>query len=215
LNSPEGGKWDPGWDAEWTEFWAPNEQKYLFFSMKRKEYEKLKSQTMRLRVELVLTEYQETQPRQIVIQNGKFSDQDLGTCELGEKDSSRLDCHKPFHQPGLMASFQPSQSGCESPQDDNRALEDEVSHVWNASGSDDSFDPGLNPVVDYSLRFALKPGLLFKEGKLRLQLRTTHLCAGAKLLLAKPEEKRHVRVTLESNQVRLADLLPTDDFEFD
>jgi hypothetical protein len=215
LNSPDGAKWDPGWDSQWTEFWAPSEQKYLFFSMKGKDYEKLKSQTLRLYVELALTEYQETQRREIVLEGGKFSDKDLGTCNLNDKVASQVDCHKPFHQPGLMASFQPSQAKCESPEDDNWALQDEVSHVWNASQSDDSFDPGLNPVVAYSLRFLLKPAFFFKEGKSGVRSRAAHLCVGAKLLLGKPEEKRHVRVTIESDQLRLPDLLRPDDFDFE
>ena len=68
-------------------------------------------------------------------------------------------------------------------------------------------DAGLNPVNNYQITFGYRRPFYFSAEK--RQFKTVHLCPGAVIKLADPQEKRHVRITLDMDNVRLRDLVET------
>jgi len=212
-----GVAWDPGWQHEWgADFWGPSDEQQVSYSMPRREYDRLKGQDLRLRLELALTEYEESEPWDFVVREGEASDEMLGICRWSPKESASLECRKPFHYPALIAKYQPRQASCNS-QDAQDVMGDEVAHLWFSFSDTGSAGSGFNPITNYQLRFTLKPAAYFSNGKLKVKRRVAHLCDGAILHLAKPKQTTQVRVILNSEQLRLEDLLdrPSFDFDFD
>jgi hypothetical protein len=203
IETPAGHRLDRGWRAQGMALWPESGRQNAAYELKPNEYEALKSETVRLHVELALREYEQTKVREIVLTEGRFPVRDLGICQLTQSPSM-IACLRPFRQPGLAATFDPHQAKCEAEGDVEQIPEDRVSHVWYPPSSDDAIQPGLNPVLEYPL-FFVSPQSSVESGE-RWKRRIVHLCPGAEVKIAKPEEKRHVRVKLEMEGVRLEDL---------
>jgi len=182
------------------------------YDAKRKAYEKLKKENVRLHIELALTEYQAEETRDLVIKNGEFLDAKLGICSLNERLSWQIDCRRPFRTPGLMATFDPTTAKCAAGEDAEDLPEEAVSHAWFAPHNDDSPDAGLNPVDSYPISFGSRRPF-YPSGEKR-KFKAVRLCPGAVVKLAKPAVKRHMRVKLDLDNVRLQDLLETG-FDWD
>jgi hypothetical protein len=212
VETSSGAKWDPGWKAQWVQFWKEDSAKTVIYDAKRKAYEKLKKENVRLRIELALTEYLAEEKRDLVIKEGEFLDAKLGICSLNESSSWQIDCRRPFRTPGLMATFDPATGKCAADENAEDLPEEMVSHAWFAPHNDDSPDAGLNPVDSYPISFGSRRPV-YPTGEIR-KFKAVRLCPGAVVKLAKPEVKRQVRVKLDVDNVRLQDLLETG-FDWD
>lgn len=207
VETSGGVKWDPGWKSQWVQLWKEDDVKDISYDVKRKAYEKVKAENGQLHIELALTEYQAGEVRELVLKDGEFTEAQLGICSLNERVSSQIDCRRPFQTPSLMASFDPTTAKCEADGDTEEAAEDRVSHAWFRPHNDDSPDTGLNPVENY--RITLGSRRWFYSSGEKRQFKAVHLCSGAVVRLAKPREKRHVRVKLDVDNVRLQDFVET------
>ncbi len=212
VKTSSGARWDPGWKAQGVQFWKEDGAKTIIYDAKRKAYEKLKKENVRLHIELALTEYQAEETRDLVIKDGEFLDAKLGICSLNERFSWQIDCRRAFRTPGLMATFDPTRAKCAADEDAEDLPEETVSHAWFAPHNDDSPDAGLNPVESYAISFGSRRQF-YPTGEKR-KFKALRLCPGAVVKLAKPAVKRHVRVKLDLDDVRLQDLLETG-FDWD
>ncbi len=203
LSSDAAG-WNPGWKQNWIELWTGSWQRELWYEVKRRDFERLKTRVLPLRLEVALTEYQEQDAKELVLQEGKFPAGGLGTCQLVPDSLFQLECFRPFHEPGVIATFNPQEANCSADETETSLAEDEVSHAWLAPTGEDSFDPGVNPVAKYSISF--RPRLSEEEG-LGRKTYQVRLCPGAKLNFAKPHSLRTVRVKLDMTALRLLDLI--------
>jgi hypothetical protein len=201
-----GAKWDSGWKGQYQEIWPEDERKDVLFQINRKDYERMKTQPLRLHIELALTEFEEREARELVLPENKFADGQLGFCRLNERTPSQIDCRRPFQYPSLMASFDPGTAKCQAEENEDQIPEDKVTHVWFGPSSDDSFSSLLNPVLDYPISFGSRTWVPATNGAAGRKQKVTHLCPGAKVRLAKPEEKRRLRLKLAMDAVRLQDL---------
>src|SRR5882762_4034622 len=95
-----------------VELWPEDQWKSLSYEVGRKDYEKIKTKPLNLHIELALSEYQEGDARIILVPGGRFDDETLGICRVDPWQSSTIQCLKPFHAPGLMATFDPQQFPC-------------------------------------------------------------------------------------------------------
>ena len=212
VETSNGEKWDPGWKSQWAQFWKEDGVKTILYDARRKAYEKLKKEKIRLHMELALTEYQAEEPWDLVLKDGEFFDAKLGICSLNERLSWQIDCRRPFQTPGFMATFDPATAKCATDEDAENLPEETVSHAWFPPHGDDSPDAGLNPVDNYQISLGSMRPFYAPGGK--REFKAVHLCPGAVVKLAKPEMKRRVRVKLDLNNVRLQDLLETG-FDWD
>ena len=200
-------RWSHGWKYQHVELWPEDELKSLSYEVGRKEYEKLRTKPLNLHVELALSEYQEADVRILPVPAGKFSDETLGICRLDPWQSSSIQCLKPFHAPGLMATFDPQKSPCTGYEKAYSVQEDAVSHGWEYANHDSFPDADVTPIAEYSVWF--RPASLRTRPDAKSQQRTKSLvlCPGSEIRLARPELKRRVRIQLELPDVRLQDLV--------
>jgi hypothetical protein len=203
----DGASWNPGWKSTWTTIWPEDDRENFIYEVKRKDYEKFQNATGQLRVELALTEFHETDVRDLILKDGNFSEPALGICHLNPANPAAIQCLNPFRPPGLMATFNPAQAKCAYEGTDGQFPENRIAHAWLPPTKDDSSNPGINPVADYEVSFRSKVvWTTSSEDGSNRKLRVLRLCPEAPLRLARPEEKRHVRVQLEMNGVSLRDL---------
>jgi hypothetical protein len=196
--------WNPGWQGQAAEVWPEAEQTWLTFTVKRSDFESIKTQPLRLQLELALTEFQEADPRDLTLKDGGFPEERLGICHLDERNSSTIDCLRPFEAPGLMATFDPATANCEVPKDEKQLFQDRISHAWFAPHNNSS--AWLNPVDNYQIYFGSGEWAWPSDETTARIVKRVYLCPGAKVRLARPEEKKHFRVKLKMDGVRLEDL---------
>ncbi|HXR33158.1 MAG TPA: hypothetical protein VN830_05605 [Verrucomicrobiae bacterium] len=206
VQTADGLTFSSGWKPQWIPLWSEDDQKVVRYELKREEYKRTKSQHVALLLELALTEYKETEARDLVLGGAEFTDQRLGICHLSPTERSQIACRRPFGQPGLIASFDPAQSRCDAWDDENQLPEDKVTHYWSAPSDGDSPDPGLNPVDEYQISFGPRMWLGRSAEYTKTKPKVVHLCPGARVRLAKPEQVREVRTRMQFTDVRLEDL---------
>jgi hypothetical protein len=208
---PTGGpRWDPGWQTQRTELWPDYQQTYIAFTVKRKDFESIKAQPLRLQLELAFTDVQEADARDLILKDSEFPEERLGICHLDERNPSTINCLRPFEAPGLMATFDPATANCEVPKDEKQLFQDRISHAWFAPHNNSSSWP--NPVDNYQIYFGSGEWAWPSYETTPRIAKRVFLCPGAKVRLARPEEKKHFRVKLEMDGVRLEDL-PGNQFD--
>jgi hypothetical protein len=212
--APDGANSVPVWKAQGQQIWPEDERTEILYEIKRKEYERLSRQAVQLHLELAVTEYQETEAREIVLPEGEFLDSQLGICHLNERISSQIDCRRPFHNPALIASFDGTSTKCPLGEDEKQKTNGTVSHAWFAPAGDDALEPGLNPVADYPIVLQSRAWFLWEEATRPEKEKTVHLCAGDRVRIAKPAETRRARLRLDIDGVRLSDLLAANELQF-
>ena len=205
METPGGTVWQPGWTPQTMLFWPEGGQNQISYAIDRKKFDPIKTQTGTLHIELALTEYQAEDARDIILANGRFADPTLGLCTLLPWSPSQIQCRRPFHAPGLIATFDPSQASCQASADDTAIPEDKISHAWYPPSNEDSSGPGLNPVETYPLAFG-SGQVVFTPDK-RPKRMTVYLCPGAKVTLAKPHALRSGTVKVDLNNITLQDLV--------
>src|SRR6267378_283120 len=159
TDSPQDSRWSLGWKYQHAELWPEDQLKSLSYEVVRKEYEKAKTKPLNLHIELALSEYQEGDARILLVPAGRFVDETLGICRIEAWRSSSLQCLKPFHAPGLMATFDPRGFPCTIDEDSHTIQEDAVSHAWEYENHYSFPDATYTPITDYSIWF--RPVSLF------------------------------------------------------
>jgi len=208
VDAPQDSQWSRGWKRQYGEVWPEDRQKDLTYEVDRGEYEKIKTKLLHFRIELLLTEYQEADARNLSISAGRFFDGTLGICRLDPLRNPALQCLKPLHSPGLMASLVPQKNVCAG--DDEEGTIQEDAHAWEYPNTFDFPDPGLNPVTDYSIMFGPSFVLRDANNTTPQKQKVVHLCPGSEIRLARPVAKRQVRIQLDLPDVRLQDLVEAD-----
>jgi hypothetical protein len=207
TDSPQDSRWSLGWKYQNVELWPEDQLKSLSFGVGRKEFEKIKTKPLNLHIELALSEYQEADARILPVPPGRFVDETLGICRLNPWQSSSLQCLKPFHAPGLMATFDPQEFPCTGDEHSDTIQEDAVSHAWESTNHDTIPDANYTPIADYSIWFRPVSVLTSPAAKPQQRGKSLVVCPGSEIRLARPELKRKVRIQFDLHDVRLQDLV--------
>lgn len=210
LDSAEDSRWTRGWVGEYQQIWPGSQRLNLGYAVKRKEYEKIKSKILSLHIQLALSEYQEVEPRSLILPNGTFKDTNLGICRLEVFVGQQiLECMKPFRAPAFVARFDAPDSPCGSVQRSPNSTPTnlDVAHAWHPPNDEFLPDPGLNPVIEYQLAFNPMAQIPSANSSLPGQSSAVTLCSGAEIHLARPVFKRRYRIQLEIPPIRLQDLI--------
>jgi hypothetical protein len=176
----------------------------------REEYKKIKTKPLNLHIELALSEYQEADARLLPVPPGTFVDETLGICRVDPWQPSSIQCLKPFHAPGLMATFDPQEFPCTGDEHSDTIQEDAVSHAWEFTNHYSFPDANYTPIADYSIWFRPVSLLTGLDAKSRQRTKSLVVCPGSEIRLARPELKRQVRIQLDLPDVRLQDLVGSD-----
>lgn len=207
TDSRQDSKWIHGWEYQNGELWPEDEWKSLSYKVGRKDYEKIKTRPLNLHIELALSEYQEANPRILLVPPDRFADETLGICRVDPLESSSIQCLKPFHAPGLMATFDPRHFPCHGDKRSDKIQEDAISHAWQFPNHDNFPDFNYTPIADYSIWFRPVSLLADLEAKPQQRTKSLILCPGSEIRLARPELKRQLRIQLDLPNVRLQDLV--------
>jgi hypothetical protein len=210
TDSPQDSRWSRGWKYQHVELWPEDQLKSLSYGVGRKEYEKIKTKPLNLHIELALSEYQEADARILVVPADRFVDETLGICRVDARQSSSIQCLKPFHAPGLMATFDPQKFPCTGDEHSYTIREDAVSHAWEFTNHYSFPDANYTPIADYSIWFRPVSLLTDLDAKSQQRTKSLILCPGSEIRLARPELKRQVRIQLDLPDVRLQDLVKSD-----
>jgi hypothetical protein len=165
---------------------------------------------MDLHMELALSEYQEADARILSVPAGRFVDETLGVCHLDARQSPAIQCLKPFHAPGLMATFDPQKFPCTGEEHSYTIQEDALSHASVYTNHYSFPDANYTPIADYSMWFRPVSLLTELEAKPQQRIKSLILCPGSEIRLARPELKRQVRIQLDLPNVRLQDFVGYD-----
>jgi hypothetical protein len=184
--------------------------KSLSYGVGREEYKKIKTKPLNLHIELALSEYQEADARLLPVPPGTFVDETLGICRVDPWQPSSIQCLKPFHAPGLMATFDPQEFPCTGDEHSDTIQEDAVSHAWEFTNHYSFPDANYTPIADYSIWFRPVSLLTGLDAKSRQRTKSLVVCPGSEIRLARPELKRQVRIQLDLPDVRLQDLVGSD-----
>ena len=82
LSTPIGQSWDSTWRSQWIPLWPEGGDAELCFNINRKKYDEMLSRNVRVHLELLLTEYEETRPWEVVWDESNFKDPELGLCSF-------------------------------------------------------------------------------------------------------------------------------------
>jgi hypothetical protein len=203
----DGSTWEPGWRSQSTQAWAGEEQSPGLFTLRFKDYVERRDQSLRLHVEQAITEYAGVEERNLILPAGEFSDPLLGTCQLDPRTPSQIECRRPFHDPSLIASVEPGQANCQIEENSYQTPETGIAHAWFFPVDENSFEPALSPLQDYQMFFGSRQWQLKLSSQQESKLRVAKLCPGVTVKLAKTVESRRVRVAVDIEDVRLADLV--------
>lgn len=135
LGSADNPSWTRGWVGEYRQLWPGSQRGTLSYEAKRKDYEKIKGKLLSLHIQLALSEYQEVEPRTLILPNAAFRDNDLGTCRLAMFIGQQvLECLKPFRAPAFVARFDAPNSPCGSARRTPNGTR--LISMWRTLGSD-------------------------------------------------------------------------------
>jgi hypothetical protein len=210
TDSPQDSRWSHGWKYQHVELWPEDQLKSLSYEVARKEYEKIKTKPLNLHIQMALSEYQEGDARILLVPAGRFVDETLGICRVDPWQSSSIQCLKPFHAPGLMATFDPKEFPCHGDEHSHTIQEDAVSHAWEFPNHYSFPDANYTPIADYSIWFRPISLLADLEAKPQQGTKSLILCPGSEIKVARPELKRQLRIQLDLPNVRLQDLVGSD-----
>jgi hypothetical protein len=216
VDSGEDSHWTQGWVGEYHQLWPETQRENLTYEVKRKEYEPIEVKPLHLHIQVALSEYQEVEPRTLVLPQGTFEDSHLGICRLAVFPfrSQVLECLKPFHSPGYMARFDAPNSSCGPLRKsvDKVPVNLHVAYAWEAPNDEVLPDPGLNPVANYQVGFSPINPISDAKTSFAVERSETVLCPGAEIRLAHPMFKRQFRIQLELPATRLQDLVERPTF---
>src|SRR5260370_8108084 len=143
-----------GWKYQHVGLWPEDQWKSLSYEVGREDYEKIKTKPLNLHIEVALSEYQEADARILLVPAGRFADETFGICRVDPLQSSSIQCLKPFHAPGLMATFDPRDFPCHGDKRSDTIQENAVSHAWDFSNHYSFPNANYTPITDYSICFS-------------------------------------------------------------
>lgn len=213
VDSSDDGRWTRGWVGQYQQLWSGSQRQNLNYQVKRKGYEKVKAKLQNLHIQLALSEYQEADARTLVLPATGFRDNDLGICRL-TRGGYQVECRRPFHSSAYMGRFDAPHSPCGPVQRFPNSLPPnlDVAYAWSRPTDEASIDPGLNPIVEYAVRFNPVSRIPDPRSTSPIEYSPVFLCSGAEIRLARPIFKRRFRIQLELPAVHLQDLVERNSF---
>jgi hypothetical protein len=209
ADSAEDSRWGPGWSPQSYKIWPGEQRLNLSYSAKRKEYQAIKSKPLDLHIQLLFSEYQETDPRPLLLSPYGFQDAYLGTCGLSPLYPGGIECHKPFRSASYMGRFDAPKFPCPPPRQYPSGTPTNLAVAYSWSDPRNGFlpDPGLNPIVDYYMGFSSVTPISETVGKTQRAESVINVCPGSEIHLARPALKHQFRMQLDLPNTRLDTLI--------
>jgi hypothetical protein len=201
ADSADDSRWSNGWQGQNAYLWPEDEKHILAYRLRHSEYEKMKSKPLNLRIQFLVSEYEEVDARSLQVLPGIFHDAYLGTCRLSSAPPAALECLRPFREPSYVARFEESTSPC--------LPAEQTSQDWGPAYApgpltqDSASSAALNPVVLYQAYFHFLAMPRSRDENPERNYPSVTLCPGAELQITRPQFQRKVRVQIDLPQRRL------------
>lgn len=197
IEDSAGSQWKEAWQGSRQQWWPEDTSVWSVFSVKNPVYQKLKSQPVKLRLEMAVTEYRLTNPREILVKEGEFWVPSLGICGLQIPFRTTLTCRLPFAMPSFVATFDPASAKC--PVEGSKREEPPSLLRFVSSPQAGSSGLWINPVSAYTIQF-YSPSIADPLSK---PVKAQNLCSGDTLALATPVVYRHARMEVLLEPVQM------------
>lgn len=200
IDAP-GVHWDSGWQNLYKYLWPEEDSANIVVTVKKNVYNKLRMESSKLHLTLAVTEFQESDPRDVTMQDGKFPIPGVGVCRIyAPYFYSKLLCDAALITPNFISRTGPLRKNCSANarDDESHAAKEGRSFRWEAYSSMAS--PGVDPVEHFDAYFEV-----FEAGREVARSDEGRLCAGTALHVSTPIEAGHSRVDLKMDDVRLVD----------
>jgi hypothetical protein len=196
VEDSTGAKWQEEWTGGSGQWWPENHSIWSMLSVKNSVYQKLKSQPVKVRLEMAVREYHLEDHREFRVQEGEFRVPTLGICGTRIPLRTNLICRSPFVAPPFVATFDPASAKCPMEQDKTPQGSPALRSVNLGSfGARSLISPiATSNIYFYSYLPSLSP---FNPPK------SQDICPGDTIGLSTPVVSRHVRVEVLLEPVQM------------
>ncbi len=208
LEAPDGLRWNSGWVSPGTKFFSDQTnlspgsfmRTGITFTLKRSFFEQVKSEPVKARISLALTEYRIENRREFVIPPGEFLMPDVGICsaETTYPTDMEIHCRAPLRRPtSTLIAADLSATTCPAQAGESRDAPQNV-REWLQNSDSGPADLGISPVKTFDLY--LSEYRVYGARNIH-----TGICPGTRLVIGNPVAVRRIGTELEINSLRLAD----------
>jgi hypothetical protein len=196
LMGSSGFRWDSGWRGHSELLFTDSKSTNIYFELKQKAYDQLKSSPVNAHLVLAFTSYEDKNQKPFVIPSGEFALSDVGLCSSQSWYFGSLRCLAPLRRPRfLLVSTEATASTCPLLNGQSPPIPRDVARAWVQGGSEPA-DMGISPIHEVNLQV----GLSNPDHRSPLGL-----CPGTPVVLSNPEPVGPSRVELEFNNLNLED----------
>jgi len=199
LEAPDGSRWNSGWVSTGTSLFPDQKSTEISFSLKRNFFERVKSYSVKTRISLALSVYQDKNRREFVTPRGEFLMSDVGFCSAEESFVREMHCRAPLRTPSsMLITSDLSATTCPAREGESRAETREIARDWHQNSDSGPVEFGISPVKNFDV-------YLWARSRNGARPVVAGICPGTPLLISNPEFVRSIGTELEINSLRLAD----------
>jgi NADH:ubiquinone oxidoreductase subunit 6 (subunit J) len=196
VEDSTGAKWQEEWTGGSGQWWPENHSIWSMLSVKNSVYQKLKSEPVKVRLEMAVREYHLEDPREFRVQEGEFRVPTLGICGTRIPLRTDLICRSPFVAPPFVATFDPASAKC--PMEPDKTLQGS-SPLRSANLGEFGQRSLISPIATSNIHFfSYLPSLSPLNPP-----KSQNICPGDTIGLSTPVVSRHVRVEVLLEPVKM------------
>jgi len=198
LEGPNGWRWNSGWESHGTSLFPDQRKTQVEFTLKKKIFERIQSDSVRARISIALTVYRDQNRREFVTPPGEFPIPDVGFCTTEASYLREIHCRAPLRTPSsLLITSDLSETTCAAREGESRAANHKIARNWNHHSDSGPAEFGISPVKSLDL---------FPWAEDYASSRViSGICPGTPLTISNPVLVQQSRTELEFNNLRLAD----------
>ncbi len=199
LEAPDGSRWNSGWVSTGTSLFPDQKSTEVSFSLRRNFFERVKSNSVKTRISLALSVYQDKNRREFVTPRGEFLMSDVGFCFAEESFVREIHCRAPLRTPSsMLITSDLSATTCPAREGESRAETREIVRDWRQNSDSGPAEFGISPVKNFDV-------YLWARSHNGARPVVAGICPGTPLLISNPQLVRSIRTELEINSLHLAD----------
>ena len=197
LTGPTGFRWDSGWRVQSGLLFAESKSTNIYFELKQKAYDQLKSTPVTAHLLLAFTSYEDQNQRSLVVPAGEFNLPEVGLCSTQPWNSTLLRCLTPMRKPRfLLLTTETTASTCPLRKGEKSPTPGDIARGWIQGGSEPA-EIGISPIHEANL-------YLFGTNNPEHGT-VAGLCPGTPFVLSNPESTGRNGIELILENLKLED----------
>jgi hypothetical protein len=195
LEAPDGSSWSSGWEWAGIHLQANSQRTLLDFEVNKKDFERMKSSPVKVRISLAVTVFHNIDTSLVVAKDGEFAVPNAGLCSIAQRygTSNALRCRYPIRSPTMLVKITSSTATCSAPEG-KAPPSGLTAHYWSKSSDAPPFSPVQEENIDF-WNWEGAPDDTESPG----------LCPGTPLTFSTREAIQRTGMELEMDGLHLAD----------